>query len=167
MSTGSHGSGSKRARTNSTGNFSGREEPVEAGVDARGVGAQRVAQAGIGSLPFPLRGAMQAESALEAIDVERILAEDLGQPPGGHAAGQLHLPQAILGVAEALAEVRVQRVARADVGNAPAVADDLDRPAQARDAQLAVQLAAAVAAADSRMRPRPRRPSPRPRRRGD
>jgi len=82
---------------------------------------------------------MQAESALESIHVEGSLAEDLGESPSGQAAVQLHRPQAVLGVTETLAEVRVERVARADVRDAPTITHDFDWRVQACKSQLAVQ----------------------------
>ena len=86
-----------------------------------------------------LRGTVQTEPAMEAVNVERVLAEDLGQAAGGEAARQLHLPQAVLRVAEPLAEEGVERLASADVRNAPAIAHDLDRGAQALEPDLAVE----------------------------
>jgi len=81
---------------------------------------------------------VESEPAQESIDVESVLAEDFGQSPGRNTAGQLHLPQTILSVAEALAKEGVQWISGTDVWNAPAVANDLYRAAEARDAQLAV-----------------------------
>src|SRR5258707_9787731 len=84
--------------------------------------------------------AVQAQSTLEAIHVQGFFAKHLRQSAGGQTAGQLHFPQAVLGVAEALTEIRVEWVAGADVGNAPPIADDLYRRGQPSETYLAVQL---------------------------
>ncbi len=52
---------------------------------------------------------------------------DLGQPSGADPAVEVELPEAVLSVAEALAEPQVVPGLGADVGNSPAVAADLDR----------------------------------------
>ena len=122
------------------GQFASGQESIEAGIDTRGIGAQDVAQAGISRCPLVLRGTVQPYSTLEAVYIQRVFAKDFGQSAGGQPAGQLHLPQAVLGVTEALAEVGVEWVAGADVGNAPPIADDLHRGGQALEADLAVQL---------------------------
>src|SRR5205085_12468944 len=82
---------------------------------------------------------MQANATMEAIHVQRGLAKDFRQPSGSEAARQLHLPEAILGVTEALAEEGVERILRGDVRDAPDVAHDLDRRAEPFQPDLAVQ----------------------------
>jgi hypothetical protein len=82
---------------------------------------------------------MQAHPAVETIHIECIFAEHFCETSAGEPPRQLHLPQAILGVAKALAEERVQWFARADVRDAPPISNDLDLRSNAFDADFAVE----------------------------
>ena len=80
------------------------------------------------------------------------------QPPGRRAAEELELPEAVLAVAEADREDQVDRAARADVRNAVAVAQHVDRRLEPPQPQAAAGLAAAAAGrAGTRARRPPRR----------
>ena len=68
-------------------------------------------------------------------------ADDLGQAPAVVAPPQLHLPQTVLGLHVALREEQVVGVFGVDVGDAPAIADDVDRVAKPGNHELAVDLA--------------------------
>ena len=73
-----------------------------------------------------------------AVDLERGLAEHLGQPTRTGATLKLHLPQAILRVDVALGEEEVVLVLGVDVRHAPPVAQDLDGACEARDLHAAL-----------------------------
>src|SRR5262249_8273846 len=89
-----------------------------------------VAQVRVGGLPFRARRAVQPDASLKAIDVQRVFAEHLGEATTRQPTRQLHLPQAVLSVAEPLPEERIQRLARADVRYSPAITHDFDRCGQ-------------------------------------
>src|ERR1051326_412599 len=76
---------------------------------------------------------------MKAVDIQRRLAEDFGQAASGQSPRQLHLPEPVLRMAEALAEEHVERLVGADVRDAPAIAHDLDDAADAPESNLAIQ----------------------------
>ena len=83
--------------------------------------------------------APQAERAHEAVRLERIRAEDLGEAPRADAPVHLHLPEPVLGVDEAEREVRVLERGGVDVRDAVAVAQHLDGRAEAGERDLAAR----------------------------
>ena len=86
-------------------------------------------------------GALILNQPEEAIVLDSLRADDLGQAPAVVAPPQLHLPQTVLRLHVALREEQVVGVLGVDVGDAPAIADDVDRVAKPRNHELAVDLA--------------------------
>ena len=99
--------------------FDGGVEPGAVGVELR---ADRRVELGL----LAERVAAQAQGAHQLVEQQGLLAGHLRDAARGDAAGQVALPQAVLGVDEPLAEPEVVRAARPDPGHAPAVAGDLD-----------------------------------------
>ena len=92
------------------------------GVDALAVVVQRGGRGVVEAVEFGLGGAVEADDAAEAIDVEGGCAEEFGEAAVGDAAVELHLPEAVLCVGEALGAVEVGFVLGVDVGDAMLVA---------------------------------------------
>ena len=93
-------------------------------------GAERVelrAQFRLERLGLALGGAAQPQGSHEAVGPQPGATGDLGQPSGPDPPVEVELPEAVLSVAEALAEPQVVPGLGVDVGNSPAVAADLDR----------------------------------------
>jgi hypothetical protein len=67
----------------------------------------------------------------ETVRVDLVGAEQLGHAAGGHVPTHVHLPEAVLGVHEALGTEQVVAARRDDRGYAVAVAEHLDRCRQA------------------------------------
>ena len=89
-------------------------------------------------LPLLRRHAADAQRAQEAVGVQRALAEGLGEAAGADAAVRLHLPQAVLGMCDAEAEVGVVDAAGADGGDAVGVALDAGLAQRAGQRELAL-----------------------------
>ena len=83
-----------------------------------------------------LGDAAQSERPEESVGDQSRGAGDLRQPPRADPPVEVHLPEAILPVAEALAEPEVGGGLRADRRHPPAVADDLDAPLETADLDL-------------------------------
>ena len=109
-------------------------------VHARDVGQHPLPQVGRRRFPGRAGGAVQTHAAHQPVGGQRRRPGDLGHASLRHAPVELHLPVAILGVHEAQPEQRVRLAPRVDVGHGRRVADDLDRAAQAGQAQRAVDL---------------------------
>ena len=75
--------------------------------------------------------AIQAQHAQEPVPAQSCLAENFRQPAGADAAVHLHLPQPILGVAEAGGKGGISFTIGLDMGDAVAVAHHLHRLSQA------------------------------------
>ncbi len=67
-------------------------------------------------------------------------AADFGEAPVHHPAGQVHLPQAVLGMDEPQGDVGILLACGADMGNAVAVTMDVHRGAEAGNGYLALGL---------------------------
>ena len=83
---------------------------------------------------------MEADDAAEAVNVEGGGAEEFGEAAVGDAAVELHLPEAVLCVGEALGAVKVGFVLGVDVGDAMLVAENLHFCVQFGKVQLAIVL---------------------------
>jgi hypothetical protein len=79
---------------------------------------------------------VQPDRAEEPVDRHRELADQLGQPPGREAHGEVRLEQPLLGHDEPLREEQVGQRRREDVRDAPPVPDDLDRLPEAGHPEL-------------------------------
>ena len=112
----------------------------EEGVDAGGVGLEQPHRFAVQHAQVRLRRAAHAERAQEPVGLQPARADDFGQAAGGHAPAHFHLPEAVLRVHEAEREARILQAGREDVRNAVAVAQDLDRAAEAGEADLALGL---------------------------
>ena len=106
-------------------------------VHARAVRVQPGADPRLELGGLGLGDAAQPQRPDEAIGDQARGPGDLRQPAGADAAVEVDLPEAILSVAEALAEPQVEVGLGADVRHAPAVARDLDRPLDAGHPQIA------------------------------
>ncbi len=104
----------------------------DAGIDAVGIGLQRGAGLRGAGGEGGLGVAAYADGAQEAIGRERAGPEDLRQPARRDALVHLHLPQPVLRMDEAEAEIGVERIARLDARNRMAIAHDRDAPMQTR-----------------------------------
>jgi hypothetical protein len=83
---------------------------------------------------------VEAERAHEAVGREAAQPRELGHAPGGDAAVELELEEAILGDREALPEAEVLDGARLDAWDAEGVAGDRDGRGQALDGLGAARL---------------------------
>jgi hypothetical protein len=113
-----------------------REQCIHAG----GVGIERCTGVAVEVRVIRLRRAAQAQRAHEAVGFKAASAEHLGQATGADAPVHLELPQAVLRVHEAEREVRVALRSGKDVRHAVGVAQDLDRGADPRDRNFALEL---------------------------
>src|SRR4029450_8414347 len=80
-----------------------------------------------------LGGTSKAQRAHQPVDLQRLGTRELRQPARRCPAEELELPEAVLAVAEAESKGQIEIAPRADVGNAVAVTQDVDRclePAQ-------------------------------------
>jgi len=77
--------------------------------------------------PSVAGGGVEAEAAHKEVVVEAGLADELGPSPVGAVSVVVHVPEAVLGGGEGLAEEGVVGVLGADVGDAPRVAKDFHR----------------------------------------
>ena len=103
-------------------------------VHTLGIGFKRLAAARLDDLQVAQRGAVVAHGALEFVDGEGGVAQDLAQPAGADAAVHLHLPQAVLRVDIAQPVEGIVVGAGEDVRHAVRVAHDLDGAVDAGDA---------------------------------
>jgi len=78
-----------------------------------------------------------AEQTGEAVALDRLRPEHLGEPPLPRPAPDLHLPETVLGGHEPLREEEIVLGLGVDVGNAPAVAQHGDRAREPGDAERA------------------------------
>ena len=95
----------------------------------------------------PVSGARATTAALAAlgtpvrhVELEGAGAQDFGEAASGQATVKVHLPEPVLSVDVALGEVKVGNVVGVDVGDAPGVAVDGDRPVQPMQADGAIGL---------------------------
>ena len=107
------------------------------GVDAGAEALEQGAQLRVERRRLALGDAADAERPHQPVDRQPLLPGHLGDLALDRAAVEVHLPEPVLGVDEALGEVEVALGVGLDVGNAPAVAPhphpalqpaDLDRP---------------------------------------
>src|SRR5262249_23673838 len=84
--------------------------------------------------------ALKAHRAREDVAAQGTGAEYFGQTTGGDPPAQLHLPQPILSVHEALRKKEVARGVRVKVRHAPAVANDRHRSFEPGKTHLAFEL---------------------------
>ena len=116
--------------------------PLDVRVHTVGKRSENLARFGVVDRELAVvPGALILNQPEEAIVLDSLRADDLGQVPGVVAPPQLHLPQTVLGLHVALREEQVVGVFGVDVRDAPAIADDLDRVAKPRNHELAVDLA--------------------------
>ena len=113
---------------------------ADVGVDALAVVVQGGCCRVVEGVEFGLGGAVEADDAAEAVDVEGGGAEEFGEAAVGDAAVELHLPEAVLCVGEALGAVKVGFVLGVDVGDAMLVAENLHFCVQFGKVQLAIVL---------------------------
>ena len=113
---------------------------ADVGVDALAVVVQGGGRGCRRGVEFGLGGAVEADDAAEAIDVEGGGAEEFGEAAVGDAAVELHLPEAVLCVGEALGAVEVGFVLGVDVGDAMLVAENLYCGVKFGEVQLAFVL---------------------------
>ncbi len=113
---------------------------LEVGVDALGIGVEQVAggrveegQLLLGDLPPP-------ERPYDAVGLERVLTEELGQPARRRVPSYVHLEEALLRVHEALGQRQVVHRVGVDLGDALLVAEHLDLAVEARDLDLTGRL---------------------------
>ncbi len=106
---------------------------LEVGVDALGVRVERRARLGRQQRQLLLGDPPPAEGADEGVRRRRGLAQHLREPAGGHVPADVHLPEPVLGVHEALGEEQVVAAGRVDLRDAVGVAHHLHLPVEARD----------------------------------
>ena len=110
------------------------------GVDAVGVGVELVPLVG-GECGGGVVGCgADLESALEAVVIDEVGAEDFGEFAGGVAADEIHLEEAVLCGDEALREEEVVEVGRLDGGDALGVACDGDGLGETGGVECSVKL---------------------------
>ncbi len=100
------------------------------GVDALAEALEQSAQLGVEPLGLALGGAADAERQHQPIDRQALGPGHLGDPPRDDTTVEVHLPEAVLAVAEALGEPEVTGGSGGHVRHAPTVALDADRPIQ-------------------------------------
>ena len=98
------------------------------GVDALAEALEQGAQLGIERRRLALGRAPHAQRAHQPVDRQALLAGELGDPAGEGAAVEVHLPEPVLAVAEALGEPEVGGGGGLDVRHAPAIAPHPHRP---------------------------------------
>ena len=89
------------------------------GVDALAEALQQGAQLGVERRRLALGGAADAQRPHQPVDRQALRAGDLGEPAGDDAAVEVHLPEPVLAVAEALREPEVGGCARPRCGERP------------------------------------------------
>ena len=109
---------------------------IDAGDETRGNPARvrRVA------LPFRVHVTAIPHEARDAIAVDVVRTENLGEPPLSRPAPQIDLEQPVLRLDKTLCEEEIVGVLRVDVWNAPPVADDAYLVGEAGDLQRARRL---------------------------
>ena len=106
---------------------------VEPGVDPRSIRLQRRASVIILRLHRLLSQAVEVEPPQQPVEAQGARAEHLRQPPLNGAAHHRHLPQPILRVGVAQAEIHVRVGLAEDMRHVSVVADDLHRRAEPVD----------------------------------
>lgn len=101
-----------------------RRGQLQVGVDPVAVALQQDARGRVQVGVDALGGAPEAQGAGEPVHRQGLGAEHFGERPAGIAAGELHLPQAIPGVAVAEQEIAVLQALRADMRDAGGVPGD-------------------------------------------
>ncbi len=106
-------------------------------VEAGAVGVEQAPEVGVELRFLAQRHPAQAQRAHQPVDRETVAPGDLADPAGGDPAVHLALPEAVLAVAEALAEPEVDRRLGTDGRHPPAISDDLYPPLEAADPEIA------------------------------
>ena len=109
----------------------------EVGVDAVGVRLERLAGPRLEQRQLPLGDPAPAHRPDHLVGLERLLAEQLGEPPGGDVPAHVHLEEPLLGLHVALRQHQVVHRVGVQLRDAVLVADHLDRAGQARHLELA------------------------------
>ena len=99
-------------------------------VDALAEALEQGEQLRVEARRLALCRAPHPQRAHQPVDRQPLGAGELGDATGEGAAVEVHLPEPVLAVAEALGEPEVGRAPRLDVRNAPAVAPHPHRPFQ-------------------------------------
>ncbi len=116
-----------------------RQAVRRAGADAARIGVEHAPHLGVEHRPLFAGGVVKADPPRQPIDRQSLGADQLAQGAADDAQQEFKLKGAILGVAEADAEIGVALVVCLDVRNAPAVAVDTNRGLQARHAESALR----------------------------
>ncbi len=105
--------------------------PLQVRVDPVGVGLEVLLRLSRELLvELLLRDLAPAEGAQEGVGLDLAGAEHLGEAPGGHVPADVHLPEAVLRMHEALRAEEVVLVVGVELGDAVGVALDLHGPGQ-------------------------------------
>ncbi len=110
------------------------------GVHAGGEGLQRLPHLRLQTVHVAPRHPADSHPPHQAVVFQGGLPQHLGQGARGQPPVEVQLPEAVLGLDVAQGEEEVPQVAGVDVGDAPAVAQDLDLLAQAHQPRLPLQL---------------------------
>ena len=117
----------------------GERRGGEGGVDAAGEGLGRGADVGVEDGELALRRLAEADAAREAVNRQRLAAEESGQGTAQRAQAELELHGAVLALAEAEAEPGVLVVRRVYIGDGVAVAAYDEALAQAGQNEVALR----------------------------
>ena len=112
----------------------------EVGVDPVGVRLERGAGLRLDQRELLLGYPPPAHRADVFVGLQRVLAEQLGQPPGSGVAADVHLEEPLLRVHEALRAHQVLGGVGVDLRDAVLVADHLDLTGETRQLQRAAGL---------------------------
>jgi hypothetical protein len=113
---------------------------LDAGVDPGRERGRNFPRVGRVALPFGLHLAAKTNQPREAIRLDRFLAENLGRLAAADSPPQIELKQPVLRGDKTLREEQIALILGVDMGDAPLIAEHLDRFEQTRQTNLSFQL---------------------------